>query len=66
VVGDGETGLLVESGSGEALAAAILRVLDDSDAAARRARAARALVERRFSHEASITRLLRLYDELLA
>jgi len=50
----------------EALAAAILRVLDDSDAAARRARAARALVERRFSHEASITRLLRLYDELLA
>ena len=66
VVRDGETGLLVSSGSGEALAAAILRVLDDSDAAARRARAARALVERRFSHEASITRLLQLYDELLA
>jgi glycosyltransferase involved in cell wall biosynthesis len=66
VVSDGETGLLVESGSVEALAAAILRVLDDSDTAARRARAARALVEQRFSHEASITRLLRLYDELLA
>ena len=66
VVRDGETGLLVPSGSGEALAAAILRVLDDSDAAARRARFARALVEQRFSHEASITRLLQLYDELLA
>jgi glycosyltransferase involved in cell wall biosynthesis len=66
VVADGETGLLVESGSAEALASAIQRVLDEPEAAARRARAARALVERRFSHEASITRLLELYDELLA
>ncbi|HEX7787557.1 MAG TPA: glycosyltransferase, partial [Methylomirabilota bacterium] len=66
VVSDGQTGLLVASGSSDELAGAILRVLDDSDAAARRARAARALVERSFSHEASITRLLALYEELLA
>jgi len=66
VVADGETGLLVESGSVEALAGAILRVLDDGDEAARRARAARALVETRFSHRASIARLVQLYDELLA
>ncbi|HUM15894.1 MAG TPA: glycosyltransferase [Candidatus Nitrosotalea sp.] len=66
VVTDGETGLLVESGSVESLAAAILAVLDDPEAAARRARAARALVDGRFSHETAIGRLLQLYDELLA
>jgi glycosyltransferase involved in cell wall biosynthesis len=49
-----------------ALAAAIGRVLDDPEAAALRARAARALVEERFSHESAVGRLLRLYDELLA
>ena len=66
VVTDGETGLLVESESVPALAAAIERVLDDPDAAARRARAARALVEARFSHESAVERLLQLYRELLA
>lgn len=66
VVADGETGLLVPSESVEALAAGIERVLDDPGAAARRARAARALVEARFSHTHSIGRLLRVYDELLA
>jgi len=66
VVTDEETGLLVESDSVPALAGAIGRVLDDPDASARRARAARALVEARFSHARSIDRLLHLYDELLA
>ena len=66
VVTDEETGLLVESDSVPALVAAIGRVLDDPDASARRARAARALVEARFSHARSIDRLLHLYDELLA
>jgi glycosyltransferase involved in cell wall biosynthesis len=66
VVRDGETGLLVPSESVPALAAAIGRVLDDPEAAALRARAARALVEERFSHESAVGRLLRLYDELLA
>ena len=66
VVADGQTGLLVESESVEALAAGIERVLDDPEAAARRARAARALVEARFSHVHAIDRLLHVYDELLA
>ena len=66
VVTDGETGLLVESDSVPALVAAIGRVLDDPDASARRARAARALVEAHFSHARSIDRLLDLYEELLA
>jgi glycosyltransferase involved in cell wall biosynthesis len=66
VVADGETGLLVESESVPELAAAIERVLDDPAAAAHRARAARALVEARFSHVSAIARLLHLYGELLA
>jgi glycosyltransferase involved in cell wall biosynthesis len=66
VVIDGETGLLVPSESVEALTAAIARVLDDPAGAARRARAARALVEARFSHTHAVNRLLHLYDELLA
>jgi glycosyltransferase involved in cell wall biosynthesis len=66
VVIDGETGLLVPSESPEALAAGIERVLDDPEAAAQRARAARALVEARFSHGQAIDRLLRVYGEVLA
>ena len=65
VVVDGVTGLLVESESAGALAAGIGRVLDDRAGADRRARAARALVEERFSHVASMTRLLDLYADLL-
>ena len=65
VVADGVTGLLAESGSAAGLAAGIARVLSDAPAAARRAEAARALVEERFSHAASISRLLQLYGELL-
>ena len=65
VVADGATGLLVQAGSAEALAGGIERVLDDRAEADRRALAARALVEERFSHTASITRLLALYRELL-
>jgi glycosyltransferase involved in cell wall biosynthesis len=66
VVTDGETGLLVESEAVPPLAAAIERVLEDPAGAAQRARAARALVEARFSHGRSVDRLLALYDEVLA
>jgi glycosyltransferase involved in cell wall biosynthesis len=66
VVTDGVTGLLVPSESAEALAAGIARVLDDPEAAAQRARAARALVEARFSHVHAIDRLLGVYEALLA
>jgi len=65
VVVDGETGLLVKPEHSEALAAAILTVLEDRPAAARRAEAARRLVEERFSHATSISRLLALYEELI-
>jgi glycosyltransferase involved in cell wall biosynthesis len=65
VVVDGVTGLLAPQGSADGLAGRIEAVLDDPAAAERRAVAGRALVERRFSHAASIARLLDLYDELL-
>ena len=59
VVAEGVTGLLAASGSAAALAAGIERVLADPPGAMRRAEtAARALVEARFSHAASVARLL--------
>jgi glycosyltransferase involved in cell wall biosynthesis len=66
VVVDGKTGLLVKVESAAALARGIEAVLADRDAADRRALAARALIEERFSHRAIVTRLLELYDEVLA
>lgn len=48
LIGDGETGLLVEPARPAALAAAMARVLADPDAARRRAVAGRSLVERRY------------------
>jgi glycosyltransferase involved in cell wall biosynthesis len=65
VIQDGVTGLLAAAGNPSALAAAIEASLADPSAAAGRARAARALVQARFSQEASIGRLLALYAELL-
>ncbi|HET8577307.1 MAG TPA: glycosyltransferase [Methylomirabilota bacterium] len=65
VVADGVTGLLVKPESAPALAQAVENVLADPIAAARRARAARELVEARFSHAAAVARLLALYEELL-
>ena len=49
-----------------ALAAAIERVLADGEGAAARARAARAMVEERFTHISAIDRLLAVYEELAA
>ena len=66
VIADGKTGLLVEPDDPVALAEAIEAVLVDPVAAAARARAARALVEERFSHVAAVTRLLALYDDVIA
>jgi glycosyltransferase involved in cell wall biosynthesis len=66
VVTDGVTGLLVKAESPLALAQAVETVLAEPAAAMRRAEAARALVEGRFSHIAAISRLLALYDEVLA
>jgi glycosyltransferase involved in cell wall biosynthesis len=66
VIADGKTGLLVKPDDPAALAEAIEAVIADPAAAAARARAARALVERRFSHVAAVTRLLALYDDVIA
>jgi glycosyltransferase involved in cell wall biosynthesis len=65
VVADGATGLLVADGAPAALAHAIGRVLGDPAGAAARTRAARDLVEARFSHAAALDRLLALYGEVL-
>ena len=65
VVQDGVTGVLVREAAPRALAEAVMRVLGDPDGADRRARAARRLVETRFSHDAAMDRLLALYTELL-
>ncbi len=65
VVQDRVTGLLAPPGQAAALASAIEATLADPVAAAARARDARALVESRFSQEASIRRLLDLYRELV-
>ena len=56
---DGETGLLAPAGDAAALAAALRAVAADPAAALRRARAARALVEERFTVAGQASRLLR-------
>lgn len=66
VVKDGETGVLVPPEDAAALARAIDSILRDAPGAVARARRARRLVEEEFSHEASISRLLELYDAVLA
>ncbi len=66
VLTDGVTGLLVKPEDPHALADAIRSVLTDPEAACARARAARRLVEERFSHHVSLDRLLALYEEVLA
>lgn len=79
LVEDGETGLLVEPGDPPALAAAITRLLDDRELAARLAEAGRSRVEREFrlrdtaaelaallSQHSGIRRLHRSPDALVA
>jgi glycosyltransferase involved in cell wall biosynthesis len=66
VITDGETGLLVRPEDPAALAVAIEGVLANPAAAATRARAARKLVEERYSHVAAVSRLLALYGEVIA
>jgi glycosyltransferase involved in cell wall biosynthesis len=58
------TGLLVPPADVDALAAALSRVLQDREGARERAGAGRRLVEERFSHTASIARLLAVYEDL--
>lgn len=66
IVRDGETGLLVVSDDPPALAAAILRLLEDRPAAARLAEAGRAHVTENFSWERIIHQLSAVYAEVSA
>jgi len=63
-VSDGEEGLLYVAGDIEALAAHLQRVLDDPDRALAIGRAGRARVQREFSLERSVQRLLQVYGGL--
>jgi lipopolysaccharide/colanic/teichoic acid biosynthesis glycosyltransferase/glycosyltransferase involved in cell wall biosynthesis len=65
LIDDGKTGCLVPSEDPAALAAAILRVLRDPDAAHRMGQAARAQVREQFRAERLIGDLEGLYTELL-
>lgn len=62
----GENGLLVEATSAEAHADAIIRLLQDRPLADAIGRAGRALVQSRYNWDAMTTRLLALYEAVLA
>ena len=65
VVVDGETGILVERGDSDGLAAAINRLLADPHLRQRMGNAGRERVKRLFTWERSVTRLQELYDGIL-
>ena len=65
VVVDGESGLLVPPGDPEALARAIVRVLEDAVLAERLGRAGRARVEQVFGLDRMVERTDALYQELV-
>ncbi|MFQ5897551.1 MAG: glycosyltransferase family 4 protein [Candidatus Methylomirabilia bacterium] len=66
LIQDGETGLLVSPHNPEALAQAILRIMEDPVKAKEMARAGRKLVETEFSMRAKTERTEALYSRLLA
>ena len=66
VVVDGETGVLVKPESAIDLARGIEEILSAPEAAARRAVAARRLIEARFSHDKVVARLLAVYGDVMA
>ena len=65
VVVDGETGILVERGDIEGLAAAIGKLLSDPHLRERMGAAGRERVRRLFTWERSVARLEEIYDEVL-
>jgi glycosyltransferase involved in cell wall biosynthesis len=62
---DGENGLLIEPGSVDALAVALLRLLRDADLRARLAAAGRRTVENDYSFAARMEKVAGIYDSLL-
>ncbi len=65
LIAEGETGSLVPPGNPQALAATILRLLRDPEAAGRTARTARAVVQERFTLKRLISDTENLYQEIL-
>jgi len=65
LVEDGQTGLLVPPEDPEALGEAIRRILDDPGLASGLARAARAVVESRFTWESVGRQIISMYEEVL-
>jgi glycosyltransferase involved in cell wall biosynthesis len=65
VVVDGETGILVERGDVEGLAAAISKLLSDPHLRERMGAAGRERVRRLFTWDRSVARLQELYDSIL-
>ncbi len=66
IVVDGETGILAPAGDPDALAAAVLRLLQDPELAQRLAAAGRQLVSQQYTVEAQASALAVLYREALA
>jgi glycosyltransferase involved in cell wall biosynthesis len=66
VVTEGEDGLLVAPGDGDAVAAALERVLAEPGLGARLGQAARATIQREFSLQRMLLDYERLYDEVLS
>jgi glycosyltransferase involved in cell wall biosynthesis len=64
LVDDGINGLVVPVGDVDALAAAVIRLLDDAALRARLGRAARERVAREFAMDSVVDRLCALYDRL--
>ncbi len=64
IVSEGVTGLLVPKGDGDALALAVLRLLEDADLCERMGRAARELAPKRFSTEKMVESLDSVYSDL--
>lgn len=62
----GETGLIVAQNDPRALAAAVVRLLNDGEMASRLGRAARQRVVDQYSVDATVTQYAELYDRLLA
>lgn len=63
---DGETGFVVPACDAHALAAAIARLRDDAELRSRMGAAARARVRAEFTTEIMVTRVMRVYDQVLA
>jgi len=62
---DGQTGVLTPAGDPDSLAAAVLRLINDRDFAARLAAAGRKLVAERYTLEAQASAVAALYREAL-